>query len=279
MCFTILCILKKRKACILPVKKDADRKDLLIIENIVNLFKIHIESDSYASGSFSDSVIKKIGLFNNLVDNFPGIIAVMDFNGRYKFINKFVSENLNGIDWLEKKTSDLFTKEQKEQILEKNLTISQNGYVKDQDYFVDKKGRLRTFEKHSFLVQENGESLIVVLGIDVTEKAVLETKLNDLAYKDSLTGINNYNFFLKKTEELLKNNEKFSLIYIDIKKFRVINEIYGYEVGDKVLIHIVNLVNRFILKTGEINNVILTRFKDDEFIIVYNTSDYCFILL
>ena len=260
---------QEKESLFLTCKKDADRKDLLIIENIVNLFKINIESDSYTSGSFSDSVIRKIGLFNNLVDNFPGIIAVMDFNGRYKFINKFVSENLNGKDWLEKKTSDLFTKEQKEQILEKNLTISQNGYVKDQDYFVDKKGRLRTFEKHSFLVQENGESLIVVLGIDVTEKAVLETKLNDLAYKDSLTGINNYNFFLKKTEELLKNNEKFSLIYIDIKKFRVINEIYGYEVGDKVLIHIVNLVNRFILKTGEINNVILTRFKDDEFIIVY----------
>ncbi len=107
------------------------------------------------------------------------------------------------------------------------------------------------------------------MGIDITEKAVLETKLNDLAYKDSLTGISNYNFFLKKTEELLKNNEKFSLIYIDIKKFRVINEIYGYEVGDKVVIHIVNLVNRFILKSGEINNIILTRFKDDEFVIIY----------
>jgi len=261
--------IEEGKKLFLTCQKNTDRKDLLIIENLVNLFLIHIESDQKKSDSFSDSVINKISVFNNLVDNFPGIIAVMDFNGNYKFINNFTSESLNGKDWLEKNTSELFTLEQKDQITEKNLIISQQGYVKDHDYFVDKKGRLRTFEKHSFLVEENEQKLIVVLGIDVTEKAILETKLNDLAYKDSLTGINNYNYFLKKTEELLKNNEKFSLIYIDIKKFRVINEIYGYEVGDKVLIHIVNLVNRFILKSGELNNIILTRFKDDEFIIIY----------
>lgn len=257
------------KKLFLAGEKNINRKDLLVIENLVNLFLIHIESEKKQPDSFSDSVINTIGLFNNLVDNFPGIIAVMDFNGKYKFINKFTADFLNGKDWLEKKTSELFTIEQKEDLLEKNQVIRQEGYVKDYDYFVDKKGRLRTFEKHSFLVKEKEQNLIVVLGIDITEKAVLETKLNDLAYKDSLTGISNYNFFLKKTEELLKNNEKFSLIYIDIKKFRVINEIYGYEVGDKVLIHIVNLVNRFILKSGEINNIILTRFKDDEFIIIY----------
>ena len=123
------------------------------------------------------------------------------------------------------------------------------------------------------MVEGKSESLIVILGIDITEKAVLETKLNDLAYKDSLTGINNYNYFLLKIEELLQNNERFSLIYIDIKKFRVINEIYGYEVGDKVLIHIVNLINRFVLKLREINNTILTRFKDDEFILIYKKTN------
>ncbi len=194
------------KKLFLAGEKNINRKDLLVIENLVNLFHIHIESEKNHPDSFSDSVINTISIFNNLVDNFPGIIAVMDFNGKYKFINKFTADFLNGKDWLEKKTSELFTIEQKEDLLEKNQVIRQEGYVKDYDYFVDKKGRLRTFEKHSFLVKEKEQNLIVVLGIDITEKAVLETKLNDLAYKDSLTGISNYNFFLKKTEELLKNN-------------------------------------------------------------------------
>ncbi len=83
--------------------KNINRKDLLVIENLVNLFLIHIESEKKHPDSFSDSVINIIGLFNNLVDNFPGIIAVMDFNGKYKFINKFTADFLNGKNWLEKK--------------------------------------------------------------------------------------------------------------------------------------------------------------------------------
>ena len=270
---SIVLLKKDNKNVCLVSGKHLDRKDLLIIKTLVNLFKIHMESGENDSDSFSASVIKKISVFENFLDNFPGIIGIMDFQGKYVYVNKYAEENLNGKSWLEKKTSELFTLEQKQKLQEKNEIIKNKGYYKENDFFVDKKGRLRNFEKHSFLVEGKSESLIVILGIDITEKAVLETKLNDLAYKDSLTGINNYNYFLLKIEELLQNNERFSLIYIDIKKFRVINEIYGYEVGDKVLIHIVNLINRFVLKLREINNTILTRFKDDEFILIYKKTN------
>jgi PAS domain-containing protein len=91
----------------LPVPgENLDRKDLLIVGALVNLFKIHMESGVNDSDSFSASIIKKIGLFENFLDNFPGIIGIMDLQGKYIYVNKYAEENLNGKSWLEKKASD-----------------------------------------------------------------------------------------------------------------------------------------------------------------------------
>ena len=248
---------------------NTSRRDLLLVDSLVNLFEIHSESDNITSDSFSDSILGKIGLFSNLVNNFPGIIMIMDLTGKCKFVNKYTKDNFKGKEWLGKKASNYFTVEQYQKFLEKKKTIEEEGYYREISYFVDKKDDIKNFEKFYFLLEGNKEKLIVLLGIDVTDKIIMEKKLNDLAYKDSLTDIYNYNYFLMKTEELVNKDEQFSLIYIDIKKFRVINEIYGYEAGDKMLFKLAKLINLYILRLGQMENIILTRFKDDEFILIH----------
>lgn len=245
------------------------RRDLLTLAPLVNLFEIHSESDKITSDSFYDSILGKIGLFSNLVDNFPGIIMIMDLKGQCKFVNKFTKDNLKGKEWIGKKVSNFFTTEQYEKFIEKKKTIEKEGYFREINYFVDNKDKIRNFEKFYFLLEGKKENVIVLLGVDVTDKIVMERKLNDLAYKDSLTDIYNYNYFLMKTESLVNKEERFSLIYIDIKKFRVINEIYGYEAGDRMLFQVAKLINLYILKLGQSEDIILTRFKDDEFIIIH----------
>lgn len=249
-----------------------NRKDLLSKNLLVNLFEINNESGKSVSDSFSDSISQKIDLFNNIVDNFPGIILVMDLQGKCRFINKFAVDNLDGKTWLGVDAKEAFSEEQYEKFKKKHNKIAEEGFFIEVDYFVDVQGELRTFEKYYFLVEDESENVIVLLGIDITDKIIMENKLNDLAYKDSLTGIYNYNFLIMKIEELINNDQKFSLIYIDIEKFRVINELYGYEVGDKVLLQIVKTINFYILKLGQAKNNILTRFKDDEFVIIHKHS-------
>ncbi|MGX4598616.1 bifunctional diguanylate cyclase/phosphodiesterase [Faecalimicrobium sp. JNUCC 81] len=64
-----------------------------------------------------------------------------------------------------------------------------------------------------------------------------EKKVMDIAFKDSLTGIINYNKFVSEAEEyiLRQRRRKCVLVCFDIDKFKLINDIYGYKIGDEIL--------------------------------------------
>lgn len=57
------------------------------------------------------------------------------------------------------------------------------------------------------------------------------------AVKDSLTGLDRYEVFLKKLQKAIDNmgDRRITVIYTDIKYFKYINETYGYQVGDALL--------------------------------------------
>ena len=56
-------------------------------------------------------------------------------------------------------------------------------------------------------------------------------------FRDSLTGLDRYEVFLKKLQEAIDNigDSRISIIYTDIKHFKYINDTYGYQVGDALL--------------------------------------------
>ena len=58
-----------------------------------------------------------------------------------------------------------------------------------------------------------------------------------LDIKDSLTGIDRYEVFLKKLQKAIDNmgDRRIAVIYTDIKHFKYINDTYGYQVGDALL--------------------------------------------
>jgi diguanylate cyclase (GGDEF)-like protein len=84
-------------------------------------------------------------------------------------------------------------------------------------------------------------------------------KLLYLAYHDALTGLGNRNKGSVDFEKLIQN-ESFSFAYIDISRFDVINENYGYQIGDEVLVQVAKeLKNHFDY---------LYRIQSDEFLCV-----------
>lgn len=68
-------------------------------------------------------------------------------------------------------------------------------------------------------------------------KKANEKRVAYIAFKDSLTGLMNYDKFVLACEEyLLKHKRKNCiLICFDIDKFKLINDIYGYKTGDEIL--------------------------------------------
>lgn len=94
-----------------------------------------------------------------------------------------------------------------------------------------------------------------------------EEVIKNLAYYDKLTGAANRTLFYKFSEKFLsaakRNNTMLGLMFIDIDKFKNINDTYGHEVGDKVLVKVTD-----ILKKATRKDDVVTRYGGDEFLIL-----------
>ncbi|WP_282173002.1 GGDEF domain-containing protein [Cytobacillus firmus] len=62
-----------------------------------------------------------------------------------------------------------------------------------------------------------------------------EEKWKELAYTDELTGLSNWRKFREKLSAIKKERESFGLLFIDINKFKEINDQHGHIAGDKLL--------------------------------------------
>jgi diguanylate cyclase (GGDEF)-like protein len=96
------------------------------------------------------------------------------------------------------------------------------------------------------------------------ENSLLYKELEQLNQKDSLLGIYNRKYFYERIErkEINKENDKFAIVMIDIDNFKKINDTYGHQFGDKVLINTANIV-----KDGIDKNDIFARYGGEEFIL------------
>jgi len=118
------------------------------------------------------------------------------------------------------------------------------------------------------------EQLVEVILHDVTERAERELKTRFEADHDPLTGLLNRRAGEKRLKkalrECIKHNEHLVLMMIDLDKFKPINDTYGHEAGDKVLIE---TAHRFKTLFHEKNDMCI-RLGGDEFIIARQVNTY-----
>ncbi len=93
------------------------------------------------------------------------------------------------------------------------------------------------------------------------------SQMQHLAMHDNLTGLPNRRLFHDRVERSIasaqRHRDKFALLYIDLNKFKPINDRYGHKVGDKVLLE----VARRLL--GEVRqNDTVARIGGDEFTVI-----------
>lgn len=94
-----------------------------------------------------------------------------------------------------------------------------------------------------------------------------EIKIRSLAYYDNLTGLPNRTLLIQSLEEKLESEDfderSGALMYIDLDRFKIINDTMGHSVGDKVLVEVAKKISHN-LRYGQI----AARLGGDEFVIL-----------
>ena len=122
----------------------------------------------------------------------------------------------------------------------------------------------------SVMHDEAGNLLgIVVIFTDITKQKQVQVKLLQMAHHDALTGLANRNLFFDRLEHTLqdakRHNRTFALLYLDLDKFKQINDSMGHDVGDMALIE----VSKRLENTVRADDTV-ARMGGDEFIIIFN---------
>lgn len=78
---------------------------------------------------------------------------------------------------------------------------------------------------------------------------------------DSLTGLSSRDFVINKLEVLCKNKVDFCIVFLDLNKFKLINDTHGHQAGDQLLIYVARNFQVTLEKIGTVG-----RIGGDEFI-------------
>jgi len=114
------------------------------------------------------------------------------------------------------------------------------------------------------------ESLVQALAAQAAV-AIRNARLEELSFKDPLTGVYNRRYFTLRLEEEAKRHARFaeplSLVLLDVDRFKSINDQLGHRAGDDALKEIAQLI-----VTNSRSFSIVTRYGGDEFaVLLVNT--------
>ena len=108
---------------------------------------------------------------------------------------------------------------------------------------------------------------------DITERKQAEEKLVFDALHDALTGLPNRTLFLDRLSHCIelytrRQNFSFAVLYLDLDRFKIVNDSLGHLLGDRLLVEVGNRIKQ-VLRKGDT----LSRLGGDEFTILCEDID------
>lgn len=211
---------------------------------------------------------------DSIIENIPVAVVVKDPKTRhYVFVNRAFeamlgyprSQLLNRTSFDVHKPQDA-----------KNIDDADSESLQDYDQItyteieVNTPARGPRTQATSRLVIKNsqGEAKYLIAVIDdVTERKKAEQRIAFLAHHDALTGLANREALIQKIEEAAarrrRRKEPFTLLLLDLDRFKQVNDTLGHPAGDALLIEVATRLKLLLRETD-----VLARLGGDEFAII-----------
>jgi diguanylate cyclase (GGDEF)-like protein len=108
---------------------------------------------------------------------------------------------------------------------------------------------------------------VVVTHVDVTERKMAEDKIQLLAFYDNLTGLPNRRLLYDRLQRALaasaRSKREGALLFIDLDNFKHLNDLYGHNVGDAMLVQVAQRLNGCVREGDTV-----ARLGGDEFVVL-----------
>lgn len=149
-----------------------------------------------------------------------------------------------------------------------------NGKKWDGEFINVRKDKSLYYEKASIIpiYIDNEVKQYLAIKLNITDYIKQKDELQFLALHDSLTKLPNRvsieSTIDKKIKIAKRNNSKITILFIDLDRFKTINDTLGHDVGDELLIETAKRLKSSLRESDEV-----ARIGGDEFLVVLETLD------
>lgn len=208
------------------------------------------------------------GRYRSLVEMSPDLIAVYS-RGKLDYINEagcklFKAQSQEEL--IGKPISSLIPAEVLSKIKNRELTIDENFEEKLWLEFkaTQLDGKEIDVEMSAMPILFEGRMAEQIVGRDLTQRKKAEKTIKYMAYYDVLTGLPNRNMVRKHLNAALKKGDQgLAVLFLDLDRFKIINDTKGHRVGDLLLKVVASRLKNAVQNMG-----LVSRQGGDEFIIL-----------
>ena len=218
----------------------------------------------------TEEPMDNLALYMDIVVSTNTLIWRTDIEGRFTFLNPAWENYGYKVDeMLGKPFSEFQLSEASEHYVNafRNCLIGE-AIIGHETIFFSKKGDKVHLAVNMIPLHEGSGGIIGTQGtaFDITERKHADELLQYISAKDELTGLYNLHTFLSMTEQQIKSADRekkqIMIIYGGVDGMRVINDDYGQEAGDRMLIDIADILRKTFREAD-----IIARTGGDEFVI------------
>ncbi|WP_078593735.1 putative bifunctional diguanylate cyclase/phosphodiesterase [Evansella clarkii] len=206
-----------------------------------------------------------------VINQNPNGIYAINNDGVYRVANKAFADLYNStpeeiIGLTEEEFNPSISDIQKYREINKEV-ITLRKEIEIEDFLIDENGKKRWFHIGKVPINQGGEQLVLTVATEITDRKAHEQSMEKLAYYDDLTSLpNRKSFQIKLAEEIERKrstNENFALLFLDLDRFKYINDTFGHDAGDAILVMASERLSNCLSGEG-----ILFRLGGDEFTIL-----------
>lgn len=227
-------------------------------------------SDLRRSENTYRSIFENTGTATIIIDRNLNVTMA---NSEFVYLSGYRKDEIEGSPvWL-----DLIKEKDTRRVLQEkcwNMSRSDSHYPAEsfESHLISKTGLNKDILINLACIDDSDK--LVASMADISELKAAQKQIYHQAFHDALTNLPNRELFMEHLAMAIKRNKRrsnyhFAVLYLDIDRFKLINDSFGHSVGDRLLIAFADRIQNAL---REIDT--LARFGSDEFVLLLEDIEH-----